>query len=697
MKHTVLATVLLALGAPAAFAQCNKPTIPANGLPTRSIVDQTLTYSDGYKTLVNLTLPASPVPSCAWPLIVHVHGYGGRRSLQPAIARRGYAVVTYDVRGQGTAKTLNPSTSGMTFYGATEKYDLAELIAFARRTWPTLVSSTRLGVTGGSQGGIHSCFAAAYSGRTIAIAGRGSIRFPNVNVAAPTAFVPDVLDHVVRERSLFSMDALERIEVSTAAILDPQLKQQYRTRFLAQDPAGLLASLENEPDRPVRPLFATMRTPLLFQMAWLDGVQHPTEALDALRSIPATTPMQAMLSTLGHGSPANGHVATRNFYERIRWFDRFLWGEANGAGTEARFVTAAQPVLFTDLQDRQRVWPERHTAQFPPRDSRPLRLYLSPGSTLTTQVRNASSVAIQHRVAAGYDAANFLSSRAQRTLQTVLTRIPLSSQRFRSAAVQGELEIAGSARLRMRVTPSASRFHLSALLFAIVPGQSERYMLASWGKGVLTATPNVARDFEVELSPSVNVLPSGTRFELEIRNHWMRESPGQRALKTAPYFASCDTSIALGGSAQVAASIEIPTRARVAASLASRLVTTTVRNPSDVSIDLDASRSRAGNVYVVFASLSGQSPGLALPGGLLRLQPDALTDLMLQLANGPVAPMTVGVLSAQGSAQPRINLSSLAPLPPELVGARMTFAAWVLDTSASLQGAASNPIDVLLR
>ncbi len=95
-------------------------------------------------------------------------------------------------------------------------------LAFARARWNALLNPSRLAVTGASQGGIHSWFAAAYSGRQITISGWGSITFPRVDCVVPHNFVCDVNSHGLRGGTLFAIDMLNRaFGGNNAAVLDP--------------------------------------------------------------------------------------------------------------------------------------------------------------------------------------------------------------------------------------------------------------------------------------------------------------------------------------------------------------------------------------------------------------------------------------------------------------------------------------------
>jgi len=679
-------------------AQCSKPPIPEAGLPTAVDADVPVTYSDGYKTLATFTYPSTSAPACGWPLVVFVHGYGGKRSVQRTLASRGFAVHTYDVRGQGDAKNLNPTTLGLTMYGPVEKYDLAEQIAFARLRWKSLLEPTKVAVTGASQGGIHSWFAAAYSGKKITIPGRGAIVFPTISAAVPENFIPDVMHHFLRGDTLYAVDGINRVfGGNTSAVIDPATRTAIQQSFLNQDPTGLADRFRNEPGRPVATELGTSTVPVLYHHAWLDGIEGPREAVRVIETLPSTVLVRSMLSTLGHGSPANDHENTLRFEQKIRWFDRFLWDIANGVEKEARAVVGVLPVREAELTNRSFLWDHRHDAGFVPADLAPERRYLTASGRLElTPGSGGAPTTIRHRVNAGYTAQTFVSSPSQWSTSAILANIPLTERTFTLAPLTAEQEFGGRPRVSLQVVPSADRFTLAVLLAARVPGETRDFMLACWGQGVLGAARGVPLRLEFDLPPTVCVLPAGTVLKLTVRNHWLREFPMARSAIAAPYFVSCDVEVRHGTGADVSW-VELPFRSAVRVGLVAALHVTPAVAPRNVPLTLRGGLARQGKPYLIAASLSGQVPGTPLPGGVVPANLDPVTSLFLLMLGTPLTPGFVGMLDASGQAQATCGLPTLGPLPAALAGHRLTLAAWVYRSPMDLTGHASNPVDVNFR
>lgn len=673
-------------------AQCSKPAVPAQGFATTILDDELITYADGYKSEMMLTYPSVAAPSCGWPLIVFVHGYGGRRAPQRSIASRGYAVVTYDVRGQGAARRLNrrPGTS-LTMWGPVEKYDLAEVVAHARKTWPTLVSKTKLGVSGSSQGGIHPWFAAAYSGRSITVPGRGTITFPRVDVAAPQNFVPDPLDHFLRGGTLFSTDLLNRVTGTIdSAVVDPKFVALVERFFKARDASGLRRTLDAEPGRSVRSLLAQSRVPISSAHAYTDSVMGPLDAVQSIATMSSQVPLRAVLSTRGHGSPLNQAEGNLRDQERHRWFDRYLWDIKNGVENESRSIWAVFPPETSTFQDAKSLWGHRDEAGIRPAGRVARTRYLGAGGQLRATQGNGAASVLKHRVAANFTPTKYWTDATLRTMAGTLAAVPLDEHVWQETLAR-QTEFVGVPSVELSVVPNAERFTVYAMLSARLPGATQDFMLSRFGRGVVGARANVAMTLRFELGPLGVVLPRGTVLKLTLRNHWLREAPMQRRIVSVPYFTPSDVAI------QTSSKLILPASPRVGVDLLSSSYRIQASRPANVDFVLRGGNARNSSVYVILASLSGRSPGLQLPGDTLPLNFDPLTALFLQLASTPNFRGFVGSFDAKGEASARATLSRLGTFPPALVGQRLSFAAWAFDANAGIAGRASNPHDVTIR
>jgi pimeloyl-ACP methyl ester carboxylesterase len=175
-----------------------EPPVPTGGFSISQVFNTQVTFTDGYSTLTDFRYPSvAPIPSCGWPLITLVHGGGLDKSalnnLAIKLAAQGYAIITYDFRGSGPSYALNdPLVYATTMDFLRERIDAFEIMEFAEATWPQLVDETRLGLSGGSLGGIMSWSVAAHSGQLPPPNPWRTAPFPVVSAIVPEAYVPDL-------------------------------------------------------------------------------------------------------------------------------------------------------------------------------------------------------------------------------------------------------------------------------------------------------------------------------------------------------------------------------------------------------------------------------------------------------------------------------------------------------------------------
>lgn len=93
-----------------------------------------------------------------------------------------------------------------------------------------------------------------------------------------------------------------------------------------------------------------------------------------------------------------------------------------------------------------------------------------------------------------------------------------------------------------------------------------------------------------------------------------------------------------------------------------------------IDLVLDGYKENAYRPYMIFGSVTGTAPGVPLPlgGPVLPVNFDIFTDFVMGLMNSAVFPGFSGTLDNSGRAYATID--TLAPLPPGMVGAVMSFA-----------------------
>lgn len=99
----------------------------------------------------------------------------------------------------------------------------------------------------------------------------------------------------------------------------------------------------------------------------------------------------------------------------------------------------------------------------------------------------------------------------------------------------------------------------------------------------------------------------------------------------------------------------------------------TVSARTEIDLSVDAGIANADRNYLLLGTLSGTSPGFALPGGaMLPLNWDAFTDLLLAFLNTPVCANFYGQLD--GTGQAAATLDTFGPIDPTVIGETAHFA-----------------------
>jgi predicted acyl esterase len=102
-------------------------------------------------------VPATPKPLNGYPAILFVHGFSLSKDWDTSncsfYSKAGYMTMCYSVRGHGK------STGGSTIMSTKERLDLADVVNFLK-SLPD-IDTNKIGLSGGSQGGLHGLWAIA--------------------------------------------------------------------------------------------------------------------------------------------------------------------------------------------------------------------------------------------------------------------------------------------------------------------------------------------------------------------------------------------------------------------------------------------------------------------------------------------------------------------------------------------------------
>jgi predicted acyl esterase len=701
MPHDRVASVLAAIGLTASLlAQCTDPPLPAAGFATTAALDQLVTYSDSYRTRVDVRWPTAAPGPCGWPLLVLVHGWPANKNGEVAIvaaeyAARGYVTVAYDVRGQGSAIALNPGR-GTTLMALAEWIDLFEVMEWVEAQQPALVDFARIGVTGVSQGGAHSWAAAAYSGRVPPPNARRSAPFPVVRAVAPTVMVPSHTDAATFDGTAFvdSWAGFAYAPPNPNFALDAGFQATMRNFVLADDPAGMRAWMRADPGRDFQALLATSTTATLATMAWLDESMPVDPTLRALAAMPATTPKRALLTTGNHGTPTNAYEAGRVDEVRRAWFDRFLKGAFEPVELGPPVLSAVLPSSAAEYLTGSTLWRHRADAALPPANVAPSVWHLRQGGQLAVAppTTNESPELVQHTMPAGYGLQAWRADGAGANVTQALARMPLSNFSYTTPPFAAATELAGAPSVRLEVTAQQARFLLAARL-EVVPPTGNPQIIAQGGRGVFLANAPTVATVVIDLSTTSCVVPAGGRLRLSVRNHYLVKPAAVEAFRCIPPFVP--SSVAIEHRPGLLSQLTLPMRPQVGIDAATATRQLDLAQPAPVAFTLRSSMASAGSPYWLLGSLLGQGPATPLPGGdPLYLWFDSLTSSLLGAAGNPLFPGFVGVLDANGSATATMDLAPVAPLPAFLGGWRIHFAPVALSGSAASAGP---PLEIVLR
>lgn len=120
-------------------------------------IDEFVRLSTGDSLDATCFVPLSPPPLNGYPVMLFVHGFAGsKNSTIPSAqiySQSGYLTFSYSVRGHGNSSGLS------TIMAKQERQDLSEVLSYIEDI--QFVDTNSIGITGGSQGGLHGLWAAA--------------------------------------------------------------------------------------------------------------------------------------------------------------------------------------------------------------------------------------------------------------------------------------------------------------------------------------------------------------------------------------------------------------------------------------------------------------------------------------------------------------------------------------------------------
>lgn len=492
-----------------------------NTASAQILSDVNIRVSDGTTLEATVAWPIGFPRSGGFPAIVLVPGFGGKkddmRLLSVTMAAYGYASLAYSARGQGN------SGGRSTISGDRERQDLFEVIQYLRNL--PEINPNKLGVTGGSQGGIHSWMAAVYG-------------MPGVKAVAPLIATPDFARALVpngcikyglpRELTVGSV----RYSADRDRIRDFTITDQYDS-VLAYIDAWDLAHLVD-----------SVSIPVLQGLGWEDFLFPANGGIAARERLAAHhVPIWSYYGTNGHGEEVDAEEAAFLLDKIVHWFDHWLKG----------FSLDQDSIPVVMYSDDRPDWPHHTTTTWPPQPSNTLRLYFTQKGLSRSPPPDSGAFPFSLNCDSTYT-----PSMAWDDLYggSAFVRAFIStSSRLISDVFQSDMEVTGIPTARIFVQSDAAKFQ-SHVRFYDVTAVDTGYVWAVMSrsiKGIRQSTPAQVHEIAIEGTALSHIVPAGHRIGVEVTSLDMLKSD---QANTIPYFVSSHSRLLTSPS--FASYVEIP-------------------------------------------------------------------------------------------------------------------------------------------
>ncbi len=645
------------------FAQNNGIDPPVDGRFVE-YADQPLTFSDGYQTLADVRFPVVEPNPGGWPIVLLVHGGGKNRDQVEFdgrfLARRGYATIAFDVRGQGPGMALNdPNQYGYEGLRLRERIDLAEALEGAAALFPDKMDLSRVGITGRSQGAAYSWIAAGHSGRALPSNPWRSKPFPTFLCAVPVNYVPDLVGGVfpagetITEpyaRALFDSNSGIEFEPSFYSFMDDNIRNE--------DFAAIAAEF-SEPELFLPDLLKTGSVPVLASVVYDDQYTAVNSLLDVWDQILPSTPKMLNLTSDGHNTPSNVHQAAVLEARRNQWFDHFLKMVPNDIANQPEFRFALTPPDAAEYSDVDSLWDQREYDKFPPAGSRDRVWYLDKHGELIDSVPNKrDSFDLNHAFISPLGIDDYLVTLPQPdALQTV---IPLKTISWETDVFQEDMLMIGEAVARLRIETDDDEIQVQASLFEEPSGR-----FIQGGFVTLRGLRKFKEHVEIPIGVQGYVFRKGTSLRLQVENlAWHRPPNAGKptSLRGVPVFQNFAAKIRVG-KGDNESRLTIPLVPLGGPSLVGSLAEIDRTPPSDILFEIYSDSACSGWSYEMLVSASGTEPGFIYNGEHVPLNRDWLTDFV-DSSNGNL-PLNgwSGVVDQHGRASADALLSKINDLP----------------------------------
>jgi putative CocE/NonD family hydrolase len=508
------------------------------GLGVELRADVRVRARDGVELSVNLFLPlgaAAPVPA-----ILNIDPYrkddwsaGWDLSLAAYLAAHGYAYARLDVRGTGSSGgvALDEYTEAETLDG----HDVVEWLA--AQPWCT----GAVGMWGLSYGGFTSIQVAAtrppHLRAIVPIQATDDRYTDDVHYVGGTMAVSEMAQYSV---SQVAMNALP----AAPGVWGDAWRERWRER-LEQTPVWLFEWARQQRHGPywrrgsLAPDYGRVEAAILHITGWMD------EYVDAaVRMLALCTGAAARRTIVGpwvHGLPDYAYPGPNIDWlrEMVRWFDRWLKLEPNGADAEPALTWFHRDPTPPERFPKRLAGEWRATSEWPPADPAARTLHLGAGALDDAPPTVARATTFAHRPTAGIRGGSLCwgAGHPPNGLAGDLRLEADAGPAWASAALDAPLDVLGVPVARLRVSATQPVAHLVARLGCVLPDGS----IEQVSEGILNLThrdshaapeplePGRVYQVDLRLRVAGYRFPAGHRIHLSLASsHWpvIWPSPG---------------------------------------------------------------------------------------------------------------------------------------------------------------------------
>jgi predicted acyl esterase len=437
-------------------------------------------------------LPPQPPPPGGYPGIIFIHGFGlDKFSVMASCSlysATGYVTLCYSVRGQGNSSGYSSIMS------TRERLDFGEVVSWFRDFQG--IDTSRIGVTGGSQGGLHGLWA---------MADRLPVRAVTTDVIIPH-WASDIFSNgcVRRTGMLLLQTAGVRYTAARDTLWNYMRLDQYDS-LTAAFPRG--RDLDT-------PQLDSSSLPVLQFLKWQDYYFGAEEGINSFNQY--TGPKEIYIGTGGHYSDNVQSELVYQYGQITRWFNYYLRGTQNGITGDPVYTYAYSSLPMDTAGSFQwaRVglnsWPESGIQLYP--------CYLHQDSTLSfvPQSSGDDSLILNNNYlnpSYTFDTAYIEGFRGSR-FQAIL---PKQTLVFTSPPLRTDLMWLGPPRMHLFVRSDDTKFPVHAQVYE-VDSSGNRYFINRIDYTARNWVPGTEGIIDAEGIAHAHKFLQGDRIHIELTN-----------------------------------------------------------------------------------------------------------------------------------------------------------------------------------